>query len=161
MKKVPLTQGKFAIVDDADFESVSSFNWFADKVGRMFYAGRKIRNASGKWVTLRMHQFLFPGNVESHHFDGDGLNNQRKNLRAATRQQNLRGLRRKKLGATSKFRGVCWVKRTKKWHAQIRVDKTNPVPIHLGYFDSEIEAAKVYDAAAKKYFGVFASCNFE
>jgi hypothetical protein len=52
---------------------------------------------------------------------------------------------------------VCWSKHHKKWQAAINVDRKS---IHLGYFNDEIEAAKCYDEAAKKYHKEFACLNF-
>ena len=57
----------------------------------------------------------------------------------------------------SKYKGVHWHKNHRKWLARITFEKNT---IHLGYFRNEIEAAKAYDEAAKKYHGEFASLNF-
>jgi len=62
------------------------------------------------------------------------------------------------LAATySKYKGVHWHKLHKKWAARITFERKQ---IHLGYFLSEIEAAKAYDRAAIKYHGEFAYLNF-
>lgn len=158
MKTVPLTKGKFALVDDADYEAVSQFKWYAVKIGRRFYAIRPIRKPDGQKTTQYMHRFLMPGVAEVDHIDGDGLNNSReKNLRSVTRQQNLQGFQRQRLGKTSKFRGVCWCRTYSKWLVRIKVDRRN---IHVGYFEEELDAARARDAAARKYFGEGASLNF-
>ncbi len=57
---------------------------------------------------------------------------------------------------SSIYKGVSWRPRTKKWQARIRVDYK---AIHLGYFNSEIEAAERYNEAAKEHFGEFAWLN--
>lgn len=157
MKTIPLTQGLVALVDDADYEAVSAFKWFAMKVGRRFYAARNVCKPDGKWITQSLHRFLMPGVDRVDHINGDSLNNQRYNLRPATHKQNLRGFQQKRLGTTSRFRGVGWNKEMLKWEARIKVDGKK---IHLGYFKSETAAALVYDAAARKYFGEFACPNF-
>lgn len=150
MKTIPLSQGKVALVDDADFEAVSQFKWYANKVGRRFYAARKVRKPDGNWTHLYMHKVLLPGAVEVDHRDGNSLNNQKKsNLRPATRLQNAQGFQRKRPGTTSKFRGVTWDKSRLKWIAQITVNKKH---INLGRFINEVDAARAYDAAARKYF---------
>ena len=92
------------------------------------------------------------------HINHDGMDNRRANLRAATHAQNTYH-RKKRSGATkSKYKGIHWRKENKKWVARIMFEGKR---IHLGSFHTEIEAAKAYDRAAKKYHGEFASLNFE
>jgi hypothetical protein len=90
------------------------------------------------------------------HIDHNGLNNRRSNLRLCTAQQNARN-HRPQLRGSSKYKGVSWrqdgkVFRALIWH--------NGKSINLGRFKNEIDAAKAYDKAAKKYFGEFAYLNF-
>lgn len=159
MKKIPLTQGKFALVDDADFDWLSQWGWHATtkKNSHIFYASR-IERRSGKQGTVLMHREILTltGAPEVDHRDGDGLNNRRKNLRPATHQQNLANQRIRK-GGTSRFKGVCWSERYNKWRVTI---KKNYRQLYLGRFSDEIEAARAYDAAALKHFGEFARINF-
>jgi hypothetical protein len=147
-KRIPLTQGKFAIVDDADYDSVSRFNWYAERHKRRWYARRQM---DGK--KQRLHQFILSGVKSIDHRDGDGLNNTRQNLRPASRSQN--GANQKKIRGSSRFKGVFW--HLKKWQVSIHADQKS---IYLGRFDKETTAAKAYDAAAKFYFGEFARLNF-
>lgn len=157
MKTILLTQGKFALVDDEDYESLLQFNWCAAKTGRRVYAVTRVRGVGGKWTTLSMHRFLLPDSKEVDHRNGDGLDNRRKNIRAATGQENQRGFKRKKIGASSQFRGVHWHKGGNKWQALIKISEKRS---HLGLFVDEEDAARAYDAAAKKFFGEFANLNF-
>lgn len=157
MKTISLTQGKVALVDDADYAAVSAFKWCAYKTSRgHFYAKRNVRKPDGKQHIQFLHHFLMPG-VRVDHRDGDGLNNQRHNLRPATRQQNRQAFQRKKPDATSQFRGVTWLATDKKWQAQLG---HNGRTFYLGRFADETEAAKAYDKAARERFGEFASLNF-
>ena len=97
---------------------------------------------------------------EIDHKNGDGLNNCGYNLRKCTSLENLHNQKKRNLVSGKKtssiYKGVSWFKRTKKWHVQITSNYKN---IHLGYFDSEIEAALEYDLAAVQYFKEFARLN--
>ena len=90
------------------------------------------------------------------HVDGNGLNNQRSNLRPTTQAQNLAN-QLKRLGVTSKFKGVCWRDRPSPWRATITVDGRQR---GLGSFADEEQAARAYDAAALDLFGDRARLNF-
>lgn len=157
MRLIPLSQGLFAKVDDADYDAVMQFKWYARKNGRGIYAARRIVKANGKTAVQYMHQFLIPGVPRVDHRDGNGLNNQRYNLRPATHQQNMQGFRQPKTGTTSKFRGVCWHKQHGKWQAQIKVDGRTKF---LGHFTIEEDAARARDKATLKYYGPDAHFNF-
>lgn len=158
MKEIPLTQGYVALVDDADFEAVSAFKWFAVFIGRPSKCKkipRAARSFAGK-PNQYLHHFLM-GQKSIDHRDGNPLDNQRHNLRKATKKQNNRAFRQKTPGTSSKFRGVCFDRSRNKWHVSIEVDEKQ---IFLGRFLSETKAAKAYDTAARKYFGEFAAPNF-
>lgn len=156
MKTIPLTQGFVALVDDEDFARVSAHKWYAVRKGRGVYARHKF-TVLGVHVWCFLHTFILPDANRVDHKDGDGLNNQRHNLRAATVLQNNRAFKRKPRGSSSKFRGVYWPSGRKKWTAQIEV---NYKRYFLGTFEKEEDAARCYDAAAREYFGDFASPNF-
>ncbi len=156
MRHIPLTRGKVALVDESDYERVSSFKWFACKPSPRgcWYAAR---NEPGQ-IRTYMHRFILgvsSQKIKTDHIDGNGLNNQRSNIRECTQLQNLRN-KRGRISATSEFKGVCLYKG--RWIAQIKYGGKNRV---LGRFDSEIMAAKAYDAAATKAFGDFACVNFK
>ena len=151
MKEIKLTQGKSAIVDDEDYEGLNRFKWFAEQRGNTFYARSK--------SSTYMHRFILGleqgDGKEIDHKDGNGLNNCRENLRLCTRSQNnINGRVRK---GTSKYKGVCWDKRDKKWKARISIDKKR---ISLGNWLSEIGAARAYDIKATELHGEFARLNF-
>lgn len=160
MKRIPLTKGKFATVDDKDFNYMSQWHWCAKRVKRAFYAARNTTLCPGVYKTLFMHREILKAiiGMEVDHIDGDGLNNRRENLRAITPKQNRQAGRKKRIGCASKFRGVSWYKRIKKWQAAICVDGKDH---HLGYFNSERGAAQAYDKKSKQLLGRFASPNFK
>jgi len=152
-KLIPLTQDKFAIVDAQDYEWLSKYKWYALKDKRTYYAAR-----SSNRKTLRMHREIMraPKHLLVDHRDHNGLNNRRSNLRICTLAENIRN-RRSNRGSTSKYKGVTWFKARNLFQASITF---NGRRIHLGYFKSEIDAAKAYDKKAKELFGEFAYLNF-
>ena len=157
MKRIPLTQGKFTIVDDEDYEELVKHKWYAQKRGNLYYAERGVyEKKTRKRHLVRMsHQVLgvLPGIVIDH-INGNPLDNRKSNLRICTLGENARNAR--KTRGTSKYKGVRWYKPLRKWRAQIW---HNNKSIHLGYFTNEQEAAKIYNKKAKELFGEFARLN--
>ncbi len=153
-RRIKLTWGKWAIVDAADYERLRSYKWLAVEMGRCWY-GRTLKR-DGR--PLAMHRLIMdaPKGLMVDHIDHNGLNNRKSNLRLCTRKQNRRN-RRPNLGGSSKYKGVCWCKSSKKFRAAISHNKKR---IYLGYFHDEVEAAKAYDEKARELFGEFAYLNF-
>lgn len=156
MKEIPLTQGKFALVDDEDYEWLMQWSWCISSAG---YAKRGCR-IEGKRITVSMHCAIMraPDGMEVDHADRNPLNNQKSNLRIATRAQN--GMNRPKVkrngAATSQYKGVWYDKRRNCWYAMITINRK---AIYLGTFQDEIDAAKAYDNAATNHYGTFAYLN--
>lgn len=153
---ITLTQCKVALVDEDDFERLSAFKWCATRHRQRWYAVRRATRVEGGMI-VRMHRQVLdaPSGLDVDHIDGDGLNNRRSNLRVATRLENARNQVCRR-GGTSTFKGVSR-SGTRRWRATIRLATGR---LHLGYFDSEEDAAKTYDVAAREHFGSFASLNF-
>lgn len=159
VKEIKLTRGKTALVDDEDFEKLNQYEWHVQyhKKTKKYYA---VRTATiyGKRCNTQMHRFilgLIDPKVQGDHLDGNGLNNQRENLRVATNQQNSFNMK-KRLSCSSQYKGVCWNKFHQKWHSKIMVNRKIE---NLGYFDDEIKAAIAYNKAAERIFGQFALLN--
>jgi len=152
VRYIPLTQGKFAIVDAADYERVSQYKWHLSRQGSNLYAHRKPRGH-----TVPMHRFIMnpPKGMVVDHIDGNGLNNRRCNLRICTQRQNVHNSRPS--GEASAYKGVRWDKSRQRWIAAI-YDGTRH--IHVGRFDDEAEAARAYDRKALELFGEYAYLNF-
>lgn len=156
-REIPLTQGKVALIDAADFERVNQYKWYARlaKSG-IWYAMRNTPGHPRK--TLLLHRFITnaPPGVDIDHWDRDGLNCQRYNLRECDNAKNMHNRKRNKKG-TSQYKGVHWHTRNSKWLASIQVNHNK---MHLGLFDNEEDAARAYDAKARELFGEFARTNF-
>lgn len=171
MKQIPLTQGKFALVDDEDYEFLMQWKWLVHNELHKKYRGTKIDKfygARAQWdkitksyKTIRMHRLIMdcPKGMQVDHIDGNGLNNTRNNLRICTAAQN--GMNRRKFVVPtnrSKFKGTTFDKgrRRNPWKARIKV---NGKDLYLGCFASEIDAAKAYNVAAIKHYGEYANLN--
>jgi len=161
-RKIPLTQGKFAIVDPEDYLRLSRSKWHATSApaARTYYAKRSRQRSNKKPnFAYLMHRAIIkvPTAMVTDHTNQNGLDNRKANLRIATHAQNCRNRKKQRPNTASKYKGVTWNKPLKKWRAQITL---NAKRISLGCFQNEIHAAKAYDHAAKKYHGQFAALNF-
>lgn len=152
MRVIILTQGQHTVVDDDVYEWASKFKWHALKTKNGFYAARSIRHPSGRREYLYLHREILAGEVEVDHFDGDGLNNLRENLRGCSRPENARNVPRHRDNASG-FKGVHLA--AGKFRVQIWAGRK----VHLGYFSSKLDAARAYNTAAIKYHGEFARLN--
>ena len=149
---LPLTNGKFAVVDIEDLATALGQTWSYWARGKVAYARCRVRGSNpSRWVTLQ--NYLMPGAATVDHEDGNGLNNRRSNLRQATKQQNAanRGIDRNN---TTGFKGVYRYKH--RFRAAIQVDGKQ---ISLGCYDTKEAAARAYDSAALLHFKEFAKTN--
>lgn len=152
MKQVWLTRGFSALVDDEDYEMISQWKWHARTTCNKVYAARG-KHPGG---VIFMHRLIngTPDGMETDHIDGNGLNNQRSNLRSATSLQNsMNSLPQH--GRTSSLKGV-WKdvgsRNRKHWRSAIRI---NGKLKYLGRFHTEEEAHEAYKMAALEHFGEF------
>lgn len=170
MKEIKLSKGRVVLVSDEDYDWLNQWKWWAYKGSHSYYA-RRFYYIPGKKGKVRkaiiMHRLILgltDPTILCDHADHNGLNNQRNNIRIATRSQNRANSRPNKNG-TSKYLGVSRQQRIDrhnkvhtKWAAQIGI---NGKTIGLGRFKAEIEAAKAYDIAAKIHHKEFANLNFK
>lgn len=155
MKKIPLSQGKFALVDDEDFEWLTKIKWYAVKQkDGTFYA---LGFLSGR-KSAYMHRLInnTPDGLHTDHINRDKLDNRRDNLRNASHSQNQYNRKNQSGVKSSKYKGVHWKKSHNKWYAQIR---DNGKRKYLGMFNSEREAALAYNAYATKIHTSFSLLN--
>jgi hypothetical protein len=157
MKKISLTQGKFALVSDSDYWLVQQFKWCASKRGHNWYAETAVK-AYGKrrQFHMTMHQLIcgFPP-FDIDHKNRNGLDNCRRNLRPATPGQNNHNCRLPSTNSSGK-RGVYFKQQNKKWCAQISY-KNNK--IYLGLFATLKSAHAAYVKAAASMYGEYAAVS--
>lgn len=91
------------------------------------------------------------------HKNRNRADNRIENLRKCDDARNAKNAGIRKTNRSG-YKGVSWKTQVSKWVVQIQVDG---VKKHVGYFTSEIDAAKAYDVEARRYFGEFAVTNFE
>ena len=158
-RKIKLTQGKYATVDNKDYKYLNKYKWYSMYVPVMnsFYAVRNIKISGNKQKLILMHRVIMkvPKGLEIDHINHNTLDNCKSNLRIATHSQNQMNHIKCK-NKSSKYKGVSWNKQNKKWMAYIYL---NGKRTYLGLFRKEIDGAYAYDKMAKKLFGRYAYLN--
>lgn len=154
---VALTQDKFALVDAEDFERVAFFSWCYRMLRGCEHANRTARKNDWRSAkqSIFLHQEVLRTTEPIDHRNGNGLDNRKQNLRLAAQQQNLWN-RRVRNDSSTGVKGITRV--NSRWRARIKV---NERAVHLGYFDTQEDAGRAYDAAARKFYGEFACTNYE
>lgn len=152
---IPLTQGKYAIVDDDAPVEVTGVRWYFNSgyARRHVWVGGK---GVKKYYTLFLHRILVqaPPGMEVDHINHDKLDNRRCNLRICTPGQNKQNSPKSSKPKRSKYKGP--QKRGHTWKSQIFKNRKQ---YYLGTFNTEEEAAKAYNRAAIELFGEFANLN--
>ncbi len=160
-RRIPLTQGRYAIVDPDDYRHLCKHKWYASGRNGSFYAVRTGFTNKGQRYLISMHRQILkvPDDRFVDHANRNGLDNRKANLRPATRAENGRNrAKSNNRSYSSKYKGVSQYPGKKLWKAHIQVNRKL---LSLGSFDDEVQAAKSYDRAAKKYHRQFAALNFQ
>jgi hypothetical protein len=155
MKEIRLTKGYVALVDDDDYDAISKYKWRVKISENTNYAITS-KWINGKAVSFLMHRIIMAPLVNEwiDHVNRNGLDNRCCNLRKCNRAENRANS--KDNGGTSKYKGVSWSRNMGKWRANIMI---NHKILHLGYFNNEKQAARVYDMVAMKHHKEFAKPN--
>lgn len=159
MKEIPLTKGKVAIVDDEDYDMLCAMKWRATECVNTFYASASLPRCAGVQKTVKMHRLILgvtDPKIHCDHRDGNGLNNQKSNLRICTNGENQRNATLRTDNKTG-FKGVCFYSRDNKFVSRIRIAGRS---FYLGSYHTAEDAARAYDEAAKRLHGEFARLNF-
>lgn len=153
-KLVPVGPKFHAKVDAEDYDRVMQHKWRAiTRTTQRMKVVTTISTAQGpRHLTLgkflmnpKKGKFVFPRRYQ------DGFDFRKSNLIVCSKKELQRALPKKKsTDSSSKFKGVSYMVKDKRWRARIRVDGE----IHsLGVFKTEMEAALAYNKASEKFFG--------
>lgn len=145
---IPLTNQKYAIIDDEDYDLIKDCKW------QCRYDGYAVASKG-----RRMHRIIMGlskrDKVWVDHINGDGLDNRKINLRVCNSTQNIANSKMR-INNKSGFKGVYWNKERQKWSAQIKFHRKST---YIGHFNNIEEAAHAYDKVAYQLFGEFALTN--
>lgn len=152
---ISLTHDRTALVDAEDYERLNKHNWATRITKWGCYAGRDVSKGGKKTILMHREILNVPKGQQVDHINHDGLDNRKCNLRICTNSQNQHN-QRPRVSGSSKYKGVSWRKDVQKWYARI---KHNGKLVHLGGYDNEDDAARVYNEKATEYYGEYACLN--
>lgn len=154
-KELTLSQGYVAIVDDEDYEQLSTWKWslHTNPSGTMYARRRGWDGAKLCWIWMHRAVTQCPIGMDVDHINHNGLDNRKENLRVCSRSQNHQNKRKQRKYKGSQYKGVYPYNKTSFWIAQVENKK-------LGIYRTELDAAIAYDLAALELFGVYALLNF-
>ena len=153
MKKIPLTKGKFAIVDNKDFKFLNQWKWYLSDSGyalRNQHIKIEINKYSSK--IIRMHRLInkTPKNLFTDHINQNKLDNRRINLRTVTKSQN--GINRpKQANNSSGVKGVTCHNSGRGWTSEIMIRGKR---VYLGYYNNLVSAITARKKAEQKYHAI-------
>ncbi len=135
MKKIKLTQGKYALVDNEDYPLLSRHKWLVHKTrgGSLYVESSSF--AKGKQTFIH-RAIMGRGRKDVDHINRNPLDNRKNNLRFVTKSENLINRRRFK-GTKSKYKGVYFNETNKRFQASVYRNKKS---VHIGLFIDEKQA---------------------
>lgn len=152
MKKIPLSQGQFCLIDDADFPALSKHRWsFNPRGSAIRWDGER-----KQFVALHREILNAPRDMCVDHINGDKRDNRKNNLRLCTHSQNSANRTHPPQGRSGYY-GVYWHEGKQKWQARVMKDYRD---FSVGYFKEARDAALARDVKAVELFGEFATLNF-
>lgn len=148
MKKIKLSQNKYALVDDGDYDYLNEWKWsFSD----MAYGGKAYRKEGTKGIYMHRQIMEAPTTLEVDHINHNTLDNRRANLRLATRSQNAAN-RRVQINNVTGVKGVYYDKRRDHWIAYAKKDGKR---YYAGSFSTILDAARAYNKLAFELHGEY------
>jgi hypothetical protein len=158
-KWLPVSDKDVVLVDANMFDRLSLYTWSLWGLYAGTTVNKKRINLHQAVINIKSGREIsyLPSDTEIDHKDGNHIDNRYRNLRVSTRSQNQHNKRKQSAKTWSKYKGVSLDISVDLWVSRIRINKRNTF---IGRFLSEREAAKAYDEAARKHYGVFACTNF-
>jgi hypothetical protein len=157
MKKIPLTQGRFAIVDDEDYPYLSRFHWQLVNSHASLSGG----TYPYRW-SVYMENFIIEKNKHQRYvfWNSNTLDCRKENITTTTWGAASHHGKKWRREVTSPYKGVCWDKRSGMWNAKMtRRENNKRVTLLCLYFDDEKEAARAYNVKALEIWGDLAYQN--
>ena len=153
MKEISLRTGETAYVDDEDYDAINKHKWYAEKSHGNVYAKTLI---NGRYQSMHRLITNCPNGLQIDHFNHNGLDNQKINLRICNANQNQANRKTSK-NNSSGFKGVYYAK--DRGYFRVTITNNN-IHIKFGKFNNPVDAAKEYDKKAREIFGEYAKTNF-
>jgi len=152
---------KTIVIDDEDYNKIKDYKLhiiFCKKSKGFYARAYKKKTECETRKQYYLHRYLVdcPKGKITDHINGDSLDNRKQNLRICDGSENICNSGKRDMDSTSKYKGVSFVKKEKKWQAAIMKNKQTKF---LGHFIKETDAAMAYNQAAIKYHGEFARLN--
>lgn len=158
MKKIPLSNGKFAIVDDDDFCVLNRFHWQFHKHNGCH---RKIHNDFSDGVYVFPIAEMICGDKKPgyrwYYKNGNKLDCRKSNIVALPYGHRIE-LQNKRRNCSVKYKGVhYWIyPRKNSYQAYIN---NNGIRYHLGTYNTAEKAAIAYNKKARELYGELAYQN--